>query len=294
MDRKGILLAGGSGTRLYPITEAISKQLLPVYDKPMIYYPLTTLLLAGIREILLISTPKDLPLFHQLLGDGSQWGIDIEYAEQQRPEGVAQAFIIGRHFIGGSPCTLILGDNLYFGHNMSLTLQQVCGQKHGATIFAYRVNNPQAYGVIVFDLNGKAIHIEEKPSAPVSNYAVTGLYFYDNRVVDIARDLKPSGRGEFEITEVNSAYLKAGTLDVTVLGRGVAWLDAGTPEALLEAAQFIETMEKRQGLKIACPEEVAYRMGFIDASQVEYLARRYNKSSYGRYLLAMLKEPTIS
>jgi glucose-1-phosphate thymidylyltransferase len=294
MDRKGILLAGGSGTRLYPITQAVSKQLLPVYDKPMVYYPLTTLLLAGIRDVLLISTPKDLPLFHQLLGNGRQWGINIEYAEQLRPEGIAQAFIIGRRFLGSNPCTLILGDNVYFGHNMSHTLQQACAQKNGATIFAYRVDNPQAYGVIVFDSDRKAIQIEEKPIEPRSNYAVTGLYFYDNRVVDIARDLKPSRRGEFEITEVNNAYLDAGTLDVTVLGRGVAWLDTGTPEALLEAAQFIETIEKRQGLKIACPEEVAYRMGYIDAAQVECLASRYNKNSYGRYLLAMLKEPSVS
>ncbi len=230
MDRKGILLAGGSGTRLYPITQAVSKQLLPVYDKPMVYYPLTTLLLAGIRDVLLISTPKDLPLFHQLLGNGRQWGINIEYAEQLRPEGIAQAFIIGRRFLGSNPCTLILGDNVYFGHNMSHTLQQACAQKNGATIFAYRVDNPQAYGVIVFDSDRKAIQIEEKPIEPRSNYAVTGLYFYDNRVVDIARDLKPSRRGEFEITEVNNAYLDAGTLDVTVLGRGVAWLDPARPK----------------------------------------------------------------
>jgi glucose-1-phosphate thymidylyltransferase len=294
MTRKGILLAGGSGTRLYPITQAVSKQLLPVYDKPMIYYPLTTLLLAGIRQLLLISTPDDLPRFRQLLDDGSQWGVQIEYAAQQRPDGIAQAFIIGRDFIRRDTCTLILGDNIYFGHDMSPMLQRTAQQKQGATVFAYRVNNPQAYGVVEFDSNGRAISIEEKPTRPKSNYAVTGLYFYDNSVLDFASNLKPSARGELEITDINAAYLKSDMLNVTVLGRGVAWLDTGTHETLLEASQFIETLEKRQGLKIACPEEVAYRMGYIDAAQVERLAQPYRKNGYGKYLLTMLNEPTLS
>jgi glucose-1-phosphate thymidylyltransferase len=294
MARRGILLAGGFGTRLYPITQAVSKQLLPVYDKPMIYYPLTTLLLAGIREILLISTPQDLPRFRQLLDDGSQWGLRIEYAAQPRPDGIAQAFIIAQDFIGDDSCTLILGDNIYFGHDMSLILREAALQTQGATVFAYRVNNPEAYGVVEFDSNGRATSIEEKPVKPKSNYAITGLYFYDNQVLRIVRDLQPSARGELEITDVNSAYLKSNMLDVAILGRGVAWLDTGTHETLLEASQFVETLEKRQGLRIACPEEVAYRMGYIDAAQVERLAEPYKKTGYGRYLLSILKERVVS
>jgi glucose-1-phosphate thymidylyltransferase len=294
MARRGILLAGGSGTRLYPITQAVSKQLLPVYDKPMIYYPLTTLLLAGIREVLLISTPQDLPRFRQLLDDGSQWGLQIEYAAQPRPEGIAQAFIIAQDFIGDESCALILGDNIFFGHDITLVLRETALQQQGATVFAYRVNNPEAYGVVEFDSNGRAISIEEKPVKPKSNYAITGLYFYDNQVLSIVRDLRPSARGELEITDVNSAYLKSNMLDVAILGRGVAWLDTGTYETLLEASQFFETLEKRQGLRIACPEEVAYRMGYIDAAQVERLAEPYKKTGYGRYLLSILQERLLS
>jgi len=294
MARRGILLAGGSGTRLYPVTQAVSKQLLPVYDKPMIYYPLTTLLLAGIREILLISTPQDLPRFRQLLDDGSQWGLRIEYAAQPRPDGIAQAFIIAQDFIGDDSCALILGDNIFFGHDMSLMLRDKALQQQGATVFAYRVNNPEAYGVVEFDSNGRAISIEEKPIKPKSNYVITGLYFYDNQVLRIARDLRPSARGELEITDVNSVYLKSNLLNVAILGRGVAWLDTGTHETLLEASQFFETLEKRQGLRIACPEEVAYRMGYIDAAQVERLAEPYKKNGYGRYLLSILQERLLS
>ena len=260
----------------------------------MIYYPLTTLLLAGIREILLISTPQDLPRFRQLLDDGSQWGLRIEYAAQPRPDGIAQAFIIAQDFIGHDSCILILGDNIFFGHDMSLILRETALQTQGATVFAYRVNNPEAYGVVEFDSNGRAISIEEKPVKPKSNYAITGLYFYDNQVLSIARDLQPSARGELEITDVNSVYLKSNTLNVAILGRGVAWLDTGTYETLLEASQFFETLEKRQGLRIACPEEVAYRMGYIDAAQVERLAEPYKKTGYGRYLLSILQERLLS
>jgi glucose-1-phosphate thymidylyltransferase len=294
MARRGILLAGGSGTRLYPITQAVSKQLLPVYDKPMIYYPLTTLLLSGIREILLISTPQDLPRFRQLLNDGSQWGLRIDYAAQPRPDGIAHAFIIAQDFIADGSCTLILGDNIFFGHDMSLMLRETALQTQGATVFAYRVNNPEAYGVVEFDAKGRALSIEEKPVKPKSNYAITGLYLYDNQVLQIVRDLRPSARGELEITDVNSAYLKSSLLNVAILGRGVAWLDTGTHETLLEASQFFETLEKRQGLRIACPEEVAYRMGYIDAAQVERLAEPYKKTGYGRYLLSILQERLLS
>ena len=288
--RKGIVLAGGSGTRLHPVTRAISKQLLPIYDKPMIYYPLSTLMLGGTRDILIISTPQDLPAFERLFGDGTQWGLNFSYAEQPSPDGLAQAFVIGREFIGSDPSCLVLGDNIFYGHDLSSTLQRAAGRQSGATIFGYHVTNPSAYGVVEFDARGRAVGIEEKPVQPKSNYAVTGLYYYDNCVVDIARDLRPSPRGELEITDVNSRYLELGALEVEILGRGTAWLDTGTHEALLQASLFIETIEQRQGLKIACPEEIAFRMGYIDAEQVERLAGALGETGYGRYLLQLITE----
>jgi glucose-1-phosphate thymidylyltransferase len=289
-SRKGIILAGGSGTRLYPVTQVISKQLLPVYDKPMVYYPLSTLMLAGIRDILVISTPEDTPRFNQLLGDGSQWGLSLSYAVQPRPEGLAQAFVIGRDFIGGGTSALVLGDNIFYGHDLHVLVQRANARAEGASVFAYPVADPERYGVVEFDAGGRVVSLEEKPHSPRSRYAVTGLYFYDAAVVDIAASLRPSARGELEITDVNRTYLARGQLAVEVMGRGMAWLDTGTHESLLEAAQYIETIERRQGLKIACPEEIAYRQGWIDAAAVERRGRALAKSGYGAYLLALLRE----
>ncbi|MEP6942895.1 MAG: glucose-1-phosphate thymidylyltransferase RfbA [Betaproteobacteria bacterium] len=293
MTRKGIILAGGSGTRLYPVTHVLSKQLLPVYDKPMIYYPLSTLLLAGIRDILLISTPQDTPRFNELLGDGSRWGIRLSYAVQPSPDGLAHAFIIGRSFVGADTCALVLGDNIFYGHDFQPMMERANDRAEGATIFAYPVADPERYGVAEFDRDGRVVSLEEKPDKPRSRYAVTGLYFYDNQVLDIAAKLKPSARGELEITDVNREYLQRRALRVELMGRGMAWLDTGTHESLLEAAQYIATIERRQGLKVACPEEIAYRLGYIDAQALESLGQSMAKNAYGQYLLALLREPAV-
>jgi glucose-1-phosphate thymidylyltransferase len=290
LNRKGIILAGGSGTRLYPVTRAVSKQLLPVYDKPMIYHPLTTLMLAGMTEMLIISTPTDLGNFQKLLGDGSKWGLALSYAEQKRPEGIAQAFLIGEHFISGAPVALILGDNIFYGESLSRTLTEAASRSSGATVFAYRVSNPEAYGVVEFDAAGRAVAITEKPANPRSSYAVTGLYFYDDQTVQHVRDLRPSPRGELEITDLNQGYLDRGVLKVEVLGRGTAWLDTGTHSALLQASLFVETIEQRQGVKIACPEEVAFRCGYISLDQLGQLASDFSASSYGDYLRSIVRE----
>jgi glucose-1-phosphate thymidylyltransferase len=287
---KGIILAGGSGTRLYPVTHAVCKSLLPIYDKPMIYYPLSTLMLAGIRDILIISTPEDVPKFEQLLGDGSRFGLSLHYIVQPRPEGIAQAFLVGREFIGSSCCALVLGDNIFYGHDLAKTVIEAAGNNSGARIFAYPVHDPQRYGVVEFDSSGKALSLEEKPKAPKSRYAVTGLYFYDNQVVEIAKSLKPSARGELEITDVNKEYMKRQQLEVAVMGRGMAWLDTGTHEAMLEASLFIQTIETRQGLMVSCPEEIAYRYGYITAGQLEATAASMKNNRYGEYLLQLLKE----
>jgi len=290
---KGIILAGGSGTRLYPVTHAVCKSLLPIYDKPIIYYPLATLMLAGIRDILIISTPEDLPRFQQFMGDGSRFGLSFQYKAQPKPEGIAQAFLIGKEFIGSSCCALVLGDNIFYGHDLVKCVKQAAEKNTGAQIFAYAVQDPQRYGVVEFDAKGRALSLEEKPKTPKSRYAVTGLYFYDNQVVEIARSLKPSARGELEITDLNAEYLRRGQLDVVVMGRGMAWLDTGTHEAMLEASMFIQTIETRQGLMVSCPEEIAYRLGYIGASQLETMAAAMKNNGYGRYLLQLVREPVF-